>query len=239
MPLQIENGVLLHAQDETDAVIPEGVTAIGNGAFFRCDTLTSVTFPDTVTEIGELAFGECRGLTAVTLPESLECLGFCAFTGCYRIKEAVFPAHLHEIGDYPFEKTAALHLPSSVGQITVAPRKKYDYHDDIEALYALLQHTAEVRADAEGIFENGLKTFEYKASAAIFLMQLGGSEAAAAFLRRGFKRIAADYTDLGDTHMTALLLDADCGTPAQRRAAAQYAKAAGQTEICALLEHKQ
>ena len=239
MPLQIENGVLLHAQDERDAVIPAGVTAIGNGAFFRCDTLTSVTFPETVTEIGELAFGECRGLTAVTLPAALSVLGFCAFTHCDRIKEVVFPAHLYEIGDYPFEKTVALRLPSSVGQITAAPRKKYDYHDDIEALYRLLQHTADVRMEAEIIFENDLKTFEYKASAAIFLMQLGGSTAAAAFLRRNFKRIAADYTDLGDTRMTALLLDAKCETPAQRRAAAQYAKAAGQTEICALLEYPQ
>lgn len=239
MPMTVENGVLISAADETDAVIPAGVTTIGRGAFFHCGTLTSVSFPESVTEIGELAFGECHNLTAVTLPESLEILGFCAFTDCDQIKAVTFPESLKEIGDYPFEKTTVLHLPSSVGQITVAPRKKYDYHDDIEALFAVLQHTADARADAEVLFENDLKTFEYKAAAATFLIQLGGSAAAAAFLRRGFKRIASDYTDLRDAHMMRLLLGAQCHSPAQQNTAAQYAKATGQTEICALLEHKQ
>ena len=45
----IENGVLIkYTGDDTDVVVPEGVTIIGNNSFEFCE-LTSVVIPDGVT----------------------------------------------------------------------------------------------------------------------------------------------------------------------------------------------
>lgn len=45
--------------DETEVVIPEGVTLIGTYAFEKCNSLKSVTIPDSVTKILDWAFEGC------------------------------------------------------------------------------------------------------------------------------------------------------------------------------------
>ena len=52
----IEDGVLKeYVGEESDVVIPDGVTAIGDCAFDGCD-METVFIPDSVTSIGEGAF---------------------------------------------------------------------------------------------------------------------------------------------------------------------------------------
>ena len=52
----IEDGVLKeYVGEESDVVIPDGVTAIGDEAFYGCD-METVFIPDSVISIGEGAF---------------------------------------------------------------------------------------------------------------------------------------------------------------------------------------
>ncbi len=48
--------------EETEVMIPKGVTGIGNYAFSGCSSLTSVVIPDSVKEIGAGAFAGCTSL---------------------------------------------------------------------------------------------------------------------------------------------------------------------------------
>ena len=84
----IEDGVLVrYVGEESDVVIPEGVTAIGDGVFERCRTLRSVTIPDSVTSIGEGAFSCCESLTSIVIPDSVISIGEGAFSDTNLIQE--------------------------------------------------------------------------------------------------------------------------------------------------------
>ena len=51
--------------DETEIVIPEGVTEINQHIFNGNDKITSVTLPSTLTTIGSYAFLGCKNLTTI------------------------------------------------------------------------------------------------------------------------------------------------------------------------------
>lgn len=81
----IENGTLKAYSrecDETDVVIPEGVTTIDKEVFKDVPYIRSVTIPEGVTTIGEGAFYDCLSLTTITLPETVSHIGEDAFYGC-------------------------------------------------------------------------------------------------------------------------------------------------------------
>lgn len=66
----IENGVLTKClENNTNVVIPEGVTTIGDYAFDDCTNLTSITIPESVIVIFENAFYDCDSLSRIEISD--------------------------------------------------------------------------------------------------------------------------------------------------------------------------
>ena len=99
----IENGVLIsYDGDDTDVVIPDGVTSIGHWAFSDRYEITSVTIPDSVTSIGWYAFFHCVGLTSVVIGNGVTTIGENAFTCCYDLTSVTIPDNVTSIGGGAF-----------------------------------------------------------------------------------------------------------------------------------------
>ena len=76
MDFEIKDGCLVkYTGEDTEVVVPDGVTSIGEDAFEWCSSLTSVRIPDSVTSIGESAFSCCWSLTSVTIPDGVTSIG--------------------------------------------------------------------------------------------------------------------------------------------------------------------
>ncbi len=56
--------LIAYRSNDTNYIIPDGVTNIGNHAFGGCESLTSINIPNSVTNIGNSAFDGCDNLPA-------------------------------------------------------------------------------------------------------------------------------------------------------------------------------
>lgn len=123
---EIVDGVLVkYRGNDSDVVIPDGVTDIGEEAFamcysletvklpenlrtigakafYGCEHLKEIEIPNGVSDMGEAAFQFCRELTTVRLPESLSIIPSEAFTYCYNLSQIEIPNGVTEIGYYAF-----------------------------------------------------------------------------------------------------------------------------------------
>lgn len=109
MSFQIENGKLIKYildTEETEVIIPGGITEIGEEAFAECDTLTGITIPAGVTKIGKRAFYYCTELAGIDLPEGLTEIGEGAFELCQSLMKITIPGSLESIGKDAFNLCA-------------------------------------------------------------------------------------------------------------------------------------
>ena len=121
----IENGVLIkYTGDDTDVVVPEGVTIIGNNSFEFCE-LTSVVIPDGVTAIGGFAFAHCKNLISVSIPDSVTRILDNAFIWCDSLKSLKIPNSVTKIPDNIImgcSSLTGLTLPESINNSPVCTR---------------------------------------------------------------------------------------------------------------------
>lgn len=89
---QIEGGTLVkYSGEDTEAVIPEGVRAIGGYAFSGMAAIERVVIPSTVVEIGDGSFSGCKRLKSIEIPMSVESIGSFAFSECASLEQVSLP----------------------------------------------------------------------------------------------------------------------------------------------------
>lgn len=117
----IENGVLLkYNGNDSDVLIPDGVTEIGCKAFKNCENLKSVEIPNSVKDIGRFAFKDCINLTNITLPDGLKVINQGVFENCENLKSIIIPNDVITIDEFAFRGCASLiniSIPNSVKNI--------------------------------------------------------------------------------------------------------------------------
>ena len=105
----IEDGILTgYNGNDTEIVIPDGVTKIDGYVFSSNDSLESVVIPDSVTEIGFSAFECCGSLTTVKLGKSLKVISDSAFYECLALETITISSNVTAIGSSAFSGCSAL-----------------------------------------------------------------------------------------------------------------------------------
>lgn len=103
--LTIENNdevyFVAYLGDETELLIPEGVTVINDYAFYDNTSVEKVTLPSTVKRVGVEAFCYCSELTEVVINEGLEVIDYYAFYSS-GITNITLPSTLTTIGERAF-----------------------------------------------------------------------------------------------------------------------------------------
>ncbi len=130
----ITNGILHHekslysnagdvleiADNQTEVIIPEGVTGIDHGCFQGNKTIQTVIFPRSLLYIANWAFRYCTALKKVVIPEGVSRFGERMFAGCTALEKVALPSTLITIPGYMFDGCTALkeiEIPESVRYI--------------------------------------------------------------------------------------------------------------------------
>ena len=97
-----EDGALVqYMGDDTEVVVPEGVTRIGTAFAGRKD-ITKIVLPDGLLYISKNAFKDCSGLTELIIPDTVLEIEYRAFDGCANIKELIIPDSVVKIHNEAF-----------------------------------------------------------------------------------------------------------------------------------------
>ena len=106
--------------NQSEVILPQGVTSIWDLAFASCKSLASITIPDSVTSIGDEAFEGCESLMSIVIPDGVMSIGDSAFEGCESLMSIVIPDGVTSIGNYAFygcESLMSIVIPDSVTSI--------------------------------------------------------------------------------------------------------------------------
>ena len=96
-----DGALVQYLGDDTEVVVPEGVTRIGTAFSGRKD-ITSIVLPDGLLYISKNAFKDCSGLTELIIPDTVLEIEYRAFDGCSNIKELVIPDSVVKIHNEAF-----------------------------------------------------------------------------------------------------------------------------------------
>ena len=217
MPLDIQNNILLRVNEETTAQelrVPEGVTGIGYRAFVKCPNLMSLSLPTTLKRIDDHALDQCTRLESLTVPQRVRLIGNCAFS-----------------------RHTALNFRTKTVPLFVPPRTSY-YESGDAAVMADLLHKKQAQ-ETEQLFPT-LKSFEFRAAAAVWLMQEQKPRGAAQWLTQNAASVMQMYLERGSTGMLHLMLQTGVITPEMLEETITLAIDKGDNEIYMMLvNHKQ
>lgn len=93
-----ERILVAYQGNETNLILPDGITEINRYAFYKCTWLTGIAIPNSVTKIGYYAFYECEGLTSVTIPDNVTSLGSYTFSYCRGLTNVTIGNGVTDIG---------------------------------------------------------------------------------------------------------------------------------------------
>ncbi|MBQ6936696.1 MAG: leucine-rich repeat domain-containing protein, partial [Clostridia bacterium] len=77
--------------EETDVIVPEGVTLIGEYAFKNRSDITSVKLPKSLLKISGYSFYGCTGITEFVVPDTVQEIDRCAFAGMCNLEKLTVP----------------------------------------------------------------------------------------------------------------------------------------------------
>ena len=114
-----ENGYLLYIDgdvrvlvaylgNETELMLPVGITEINQGAFYDCRELTGITIPESVTVIGNHAFCYCESLLHIGIPKAVTKIQAGTFRDCKSLTEIAIPQNVSRIEDGAFDGCTGL-----------------------------------------------------------------------------------------------------------------------------------
>lgn len=125
-----------------EAIMTEGIHAIGARAFLGCTGLRQMIFPVTLKEIGDYALAGCESLKTISLPEMLEQIGAYAFSGT-GLKNLQIPKSVYWIGEGALSccmSMESIHVPENINQIPnklfqdCANLRKVVLHEQLNAI---------------------------------------------------------------------------------------------------------
>ena len=105
MGFEIQNNILkkyIAEDNETDIIIPYGITEIGRFCFQDGFKITSIVIPDTVRKIDRFAFEYCKKLVNIKIPLSVVIIENYAFSYCELLEYIYIPESVKYIGDNIF-----------------------------------------------------------------------------------------------------------------------------------------
>ena len=112
--------LIAYRSNDTNYIIPDGVTNIGHCAFCGCKSLNSINIPNSVTYIGNDAFGGCKSLTSINIPNSVTNIGNHAFYNCSFLDSVNISNGITSIGNkafYSCKSLTKINIPISVTTI--------------------------------------------------------------------------------------------------------------------------
>ena len=100
-------------------IIPNSVKIIHENAFGNCDSLLEIIIPGSVESIMYGAFNECDNLCSAELLNGVKTIGSGAFSECNNLKKVELPDSITEINAYAFEwcPLEKIRIPGSVKTI--------------------------------------------------------------------------------------------------------------------------
>ena len=111
---------MYYRNEIVEAVLPEGLTAIGRSAFANCTALLRVDIPNNVQQIGNQAFVGCSALETIKIPEGVTAVGEFTFQNCASLQSVKLPDSLKSIGMHAFGYCTSLKsvtIPANVDAI--------------------------------------------------------------------------------------------------------------------------